>query len=164
MPIPLADTEGADILYRKKFEDTNFETWKSADYFKRAAYDLSFFRPIVNVLAKECALGDVAVRGREFPNLGHLVVKAKKASAIAHPREFRKIYSTTDATTNVDVYEMIPDSPDYKCIGHVARVRGESPVLQEYCCVRKKYLVQARILKKVKPCVLTIPNDRWQGK
>ena len=146
----MADTEGADILYRKKFEDTNIETWKSADHFKSGAYDIAFFRPIVNVLAKECALGDVAVRGREFPNLGHLVVKAEKAGAIAHPREFRKIYSTTDASTDVDVYEMIPDSSDYKCIGHVARARGESPILEEYCCVRTKYLVQARVLKRAR--------------
>ena len=140
----MADTEGADILYRKKFEDSNAETWKSADYFKRAAYDIAFFRPIVNVLAKECALGDVAVRGREFPNLGHLLVKATKEGAIAHPREFRKIYSTKGASTNVDIYEMIPDSADYKCIGHVARAKGEAPVLEEYCCVKTKYLVKAK--------------------
>lgn len=39
---------------------------------------------------------------------------------------------------------MVPESAHYKCIGHVARKSGESPVSEEYCCVMEKYLVPAK--------------------
>ena len=39
---------------------------------------------------------------------------------------------------------MVPESAHYKCIGHVARISGESPVAEDYCCVKEKYLVPAK--------------------
>ena len=74
-------TSGADILYRKKFKETNVQVWRAVDENKNA-YEVSFFRPTVNLKAKECALGDVAVRGNAFPNFGHLMVFERKRGAL----------------------------------------------------------------------------------
>ena len=77
----LSATEGAEILYRKKFKETNLDFWRAVDY-NRNGHEVSFFRPLVNTQAKECALGDVAAKGNKFPNYGHLIVAAQKASAL----------------------------------------------------------------------------------
>ena len=74
-------TAGADILYRKKFRETNQQVWRAVDVNKNA-FEVSFFRPTINLKAKECALGDVAVRGNAFPNYGHLMVLARKQDAL----------------------------------------------------------------------------------
>ena len=74
-------TSGADILYRKKFREANMQVWRAVDENKNA-YEVSFFRPIVNLKAKECALGDVAVRGNQFPNFGHVMVHGRKRGAL----------------------------------------------------------------------------------
>ena len=76
-----AATEGADILYRKKYKETNIHVWRAVDR-NRNGHEVSFFRPLVNTQAKECALGDVAVKGNSFPNYGHLIVAAQKTSAL----------------------------------------------------------------------------------
>ena len=74
-------TAGADILFRKKFKETNVQVWRAVDVNKNA-FEISFFRPTINLKAKECALGDVAVRGNSFPNYGHLIVLARKTEAL----------------------------------------------------------------------------------
>ena len=58
----------------------------------------------------------------------------------SHPLRFNKIYSGG----NLDIFEMVPENPSHKCIGHLARKTGESPNAAEYCCVGKKYLIPAR--------------------
>ena len=140
---PLANarlsTDGADILYRKKFKETNVEIWRSMEINKNAQ-EVSFFRPTINVNANECALGDIAIQGNVFLNYGHLIVVSRKSNALSHPAKFEKLYSSN----GLDIFAMVPKSPDYKCIGDVARKSGEAPVAKEYCCVAKKYLVQAK--------------------
>ena len=59
---------------------------------------------------------------------------------VSHPAQFEKIYSAK----GIDIFKMVPKSAHFKCIGHVARKTGESPVAEEYCCVREKYLVPAK--------------------
>ena len=75
------DADGADILYRKKFKETNVQVWRAVDE-NRNAFEVSFFRPAINVQAKECALGDIAIAGNTFLNYGHLIVVARKESAL----------------------------------------------------------------------------------
>ena len=132
---PLANanslTEGADILFRKKFKDTNIEVWKSHDVNKNA-HEVSFFRPSVNLKSKECALGDMVVRGSAFPNWGHLLVAQRKDGALSHPTKFEKVFNTN----GLNIFKMVPESDDYKCIGYVARKNGEDPIKEAYCCVR----------------------------
>ena len=83
---PLANAnslvDGADILFRKKFKETNIGVWKSRDV-NRNAHEVSFFRPSVNLKAKECALGDMVARGSDFPNWGHLLVLQRKDGALS---------------------------------------------------------------------------------
>lgn len=136
-----SETEGADILYRKKFRDVNSKTWSSVGTFRSAVFEVAFFKPVINSEANECALGDIAVQGNDFPDFGHLIVTALKKDALSHPAQFNKIFVSQGAKNqqNVEIYEMKPISDDYRCIGHVARDVGDTPSLKDYCCVKRRF-------------------------
>ena len=139
---------GADIIYNMQYPAERIWSTKSNHNFKGTFYRMRVKKP-------DCALGDTFVpeqeqyRGIEnkivtdfLGNNKSPVIRAIKEDVVRKPKDFSLIFSSH----NLKIYQMIPYSDEYVCIGHIATngVSISDAIKDQYCCVKKKYTVLAK--------------------
>ena len=90
------------------------------------------------------SVGDLAVTslvGNSQPMLKHLVLQWNKAGALDLPKSAELIQETSGG---VRIYDLVPRSPDYTCLGSIAVKKGEEPDISRYCCVKNDYVTSAK--------------------
>ena len=100
--------------------------------------------PSKNIEEGFCSLGDVAVKGYDYPEVEHLLAHAIQPGALVPPIGFFEEFDDTGSgvDTPVTFYDMLAPC-GYTCLGSVAVTsRTERPDREKYCCVNNEYLTK----------------------